>query len=371
MKISSSFERIFKGKIVFVTGHTGFIGSWLTLWLHSLGAKVVGYSLKPPTQPSMFEITDLKKDIIHIIGDIRNFKKLQETLVHHKPEFVFHLAAQPIVTTSYEKPIETLETNIMGTANLLESVRKVKAVKSCVVFTSDKCYANREISYAYSEDDPMGGHDPYSASKGATELVTASLRNSFFNNKQEQKVGIATARAGNVIAGGDWAMNRIVPDCIRALSSGKPMLIRNPSHTRPFQHVLEPVSGILCLAMKMRQKPEKYSQAWNFGPKITNLKTSVKDLAEEIINKWESGKWKHAPGNKSNSLHEASTLFLDSSKANKLLGWHPVYLLDEAVKETVSWYKAYFANEEMKKFTLKQIDNYEKKAKKLNIIWAN
>lgn len=291
-------------------------------------------------------------------------------MTRYKPEFVFHLAAQPLVTISYEKPIETLETNIMGTANLLESVRKVNAIKSCVVFTSDKCYANREINYAYSEDDPMGGHDPYSASKGATELVTASLRNSFFNIKQEKKAGIATARAGNVIGGGDWAIDRIVPDCIRALAVSKPISIRNPGYTRPFQHVLEPVSGILCLAMKIRQKPEKYSQAWNFGPKITNQKVTVKDLVQEIINKWGSGKWKIVSRNKSASPHEASTLFLNSSKANRLLGWHPVYSLGEAVKETVSWYKAYLTNEEMREFTFKQIDMYEKKAKKLNIIWA-
>ena len=364
----SRLDRTFGGRTVLVTGHTGFIGSWLTLWLHEMGANVVGYSLGLPTKPAMFGMLGLEKKIASIKGDVRDFRKLRSTVLRHRPEFVFHLAAQPIVRLSYDKPLETLETNIIGTANLLESARSAGSVRSCVVFTSDKCYANRETGRAYREDDPMGGHDPYSSSKGAAELVSASFRSSFFNSSRSHGVAISTARAGNVIGGGDWAQDRIVPDCMSALSSGTPIRIRNPGYTRPFQHVLEPVSGILCLAMRMREAPSRFSEAWNFGPRVTGTKPAVRDLVNMVIREWGAGRWVHA--NPGSSPHEASTLFLDSSKANRKLGWRPVYSLSEAVAETVSWYRKYHGGKDMREVTLGQLQSYREKAEKLNIIWA-
>ena len=244
-------REIFRNKKILITGHTGFIGTWMSLWLHLLGANVIGYSQKPPTKPSIFEIVKLKKNITHVIGDINDFRKLQQTIKTNKPEFVFHLAAQAIVRESYEHPLETFQTNVVGTANILESLKN-SSVKSCVIMTSDKCYENKEFGHAFNENDPMGGNDPYSASKGSAELVVAAYHNSFFKNKSK-KIGIASVRAGNVIGGGDWAKDRLIPDCFRALYSGRKIVLRNPKSVRPWQFVLEPISGMLCLAAHLRK----------------------------------------------------------------------------------------------------------------------
>lgn len=361
-----NLAKIFKDKNVFITGHTGFIGSWLTLWLCELGAKVTGYSLEPITNPSLFEILELKNDIIHIIGNINDKHHVQTSLKDSKADFVFHLAAQPLVLKSYENPLETLETNIIGTANILQSVRSVTSVKNCIIFTSDKCYHNIEEDYAYRENDPMGGYDPYSASKGATELIVSSFRNSFF--KSIASPDIATVRSGNVIGGGDWAENRIVPDCIRSLILQNPIQVRKPNAIRPFQHVLESVSGILCLAMKMSQEPKKFSESWNFGPDLST-KITVKELVTQIIKEWNSGEWVDV-SNKTDTNHEAFTLMLDSSKAIKQLNWKPVYFLNDAIKETISWYSAYERETEMRSYTLNQINKYTVNAKKLNCSWT-
>lgn len=285
MTLDNSFKKFFKNKSIFVTGHTGFQGSWLSLWLISLGAKVIGYSLEPPTKPSLFEVLQLEKHITHLIGDVRDFNFLKKMLIKYNPQIIFHFTAQPLVLTSYEKPQETFSTNVLGTMNLLEATRHLSNLKVCIVYTSDKCYANTGHIQHLTEDAPLGGRDPYSASKAAAELVTASYRKSFFNTTESPK--IATIRAGNVIGGGDWAENRLVPDCIRALASNKNIKIRNPNFVRPWQYVLEPLSGMLCLAMKMWMN-SNYSEAWNFGPDLIDNKMTVSEIAKEIIIKWNS-----------------------------------------------------------------------------------
>ena len=360
------FENIFSGKTVFVTGHTGFIGSWISLWLKSLGANVVGYSIDIPTKPSMFEIIELKNSITSIVGDVNNLQKLENSLNEFQPSFVFHLAAQPIVRVSYEKPIKTLETNIMGTANLLESIRNVSSVKSAVFLTSDKSYKNLEKNYAYTEDDPLGGHDAYSSSKAAAELIISSYRDSFFHRiKEEFPIGIASVRAGNVIGGGDWGQDRLMPDCINSLLSGKKIVIRNPDAVRPFQHVLEPLYGILKLAQKLYKYPKNYSSSWNMGPNLSKEKIHVSQFVDKVIEQWGSGDWE----NISNSTlkHEAKLLMLNSSKAKKLLNWQTILTFDESISETISWYAAFNEKKlDMDKFTLSQIENYSKKTKQMN-----
>jgi len=365
------FNDIFKNQTVLVTGHTGFQGSWTILWLKQLGANVVGYSLPAPTTPSMFCDLNLEDEITHIVNDIKDFSNLQESINKYKPDFVFHLAAQPIVRTSYDKPVETFQTNIMGTVNLLESIRNVSSVKAAIVMTSDKCYQIREGVNAYRENDSMGGYDPYSASKGATELVTQSYRNSFFmqSKNKNSSIPIATIRAGNVIGGGDWAKYRIVSDCMRSLYANKPIILRNPDAVRPWQHVLEVISGMLWLAASLTKK-SKLEGAWNFGPILSNKKITVRDIASKIISEWGSGNFICKKPN--NDFYETNILQLDSSKAISQLEWKPVYTLDKAISETVSWYKNYKNNPtEIKNFTISQILNYSKKAKLLNIPWAN
>lgn len=371
MTYNTSFNRFFHNKTVFVTGHTGFIGSWLSFWLSSVGANVVGYSLDIPTNPSNFEILNLKNKIKHYIGDINKPENLQDAISENKPEIIIHLAAQALVTDSYKNTVNTIQTNVMGTVNLLEAVKQTPSVNVCVVMTSDKCYDNKEIDYAYKETDPLGGYDPYSASKGAAEIITNSYRNSFFNptKSHEHHVGLSTIRAGNVIGGGDWAENRLVSDCINALSKNEQVLIRNPDAIRPWQHVLEPISGIFCLIQKMWNDPGTYSQAWNFGPMISNPTISVSELVAKIISKWGTGDWKKI----SNSAlqHEAHLLMLDSTKANQLLKWNPVYSIDEAITETLNWYIEYFKHSQnMEDFTLRQIYEYIQKGKQHNITWT-
>ena len=371
MSLTNLFSGIFKDKTVFVTGHTGFIGSWLTEWLCELNANVVGYSLEPTTEPSLFETLELEKRITHIVGDVNDHPKLEKSVQEYSPEFVFHLAAQPLVQTSYKQPLETIQTNVIGAANLLESIRKTSSVKVCVIVTSDKCYENRELDYAYKETDPLGGYDPYSASKGAVELVTSSYRNSFFNPKDFDRHGISlsTSRIGNVIGGGDWAKNRLIPDSIRSLSTKQDIHIRNPTAVRPWQHVLESISGLFCLSKKMWDNPSLYAQPWNFGPLINNENITVSQLTSQIISEWGSGNWNEVSHDEH---HEANLLMLDSSKAIEKLDWHPVYSIKDAIGKTISWYKEYFTNDNnMQEFTQNQILEYVEHAKKMNIVWAS
>lgn len=365
------FKGIFKNKKVFVTGHTGFQGSWLSLWLKLLGSKVIGYSLNPPTKPSLFNILKIEKEITHIIGDIRNDSLLKKSMKKYKPDIVFHLAAQPLVRMSYEKPVDTFQVNVMGTVNVLESIRNTPSVKAGIIITSDKCYENNELNLAYKENDPLGGHDPYSASKGATEIITSSYNKSFFDLKnQKNKVGIATVRAGNVIGGGDWAQDRIIPDCMRSLYVKKPIKIRNPNAIRPWQHVLEPISGMLLLAQKMFEKPHGFNEAWNFGPK-NSVNLNVKEIVKKIIKEWKNpAEWQDLSKRAKNSVHEAKYLKLDSSKASKLLNWQPTYSVDEGIRKTTDWYWSFFKKEDMKEFTKMQIERYVEKAKEKKYVWS-
>ena len=366
----SMFKGIYKDRTVFVTGHTGFIGSWLVLWLQSLGAKVVGYSLESSTKPSLFETLGLENEITHIIGNVQDNQNLSDNIEKYKPEIVIHLAAQPLVRVSYEDPVETFRTNILGTVNILDSIRKSGSVSSCVVMTSDKCYQNLDADRFHKETDPLGGSDPYSASKGAAEIITNSFRNSFFN-----KSNIATVRAGNVIGGGDWAKDRIVPDCIRALTTNKKIMVRNPSSIRPWQFVLEPISGILWLGSKLYTKPEKYSEAWNLGPNQTSNIT-VEKVVQNIIRIWdkdgsEKGSWLDTSKESKNQPNESISLLLDSTKALTSLEWKTIYSLETAINQTVSWYKSYYNNDtSMKELSVHQIEQYSKTADQMNITWA-
>ena len=366
----SMFKGIYKDRTIFVTGHTGFIGSWLVLWLQSLGAKVVGYSLESSTKPSLFETLGLENEITHIIGNVQDNQNLSDNIEKYKPEIVIHLAAQPLVRVSYEDPVETFRTNILGTVNILDSIRKSDSVSSCVVMTSDKCYQNLDADRFHKETDPLGGSDPYSASKGAAEIITNSFRNSFFN-----KSNIATVRAGNVIGGGDWAKDRIVPDCIRALTTNKKIMVRNPSSIRPWQFVLEPISGILWLGSKLYTKPEKYSEAWNLGPNQTSNIT-VEKVVQNIIRIWdkdgsEKGSWLDTSKESKNQPNESISLLLDSTKALTSLEWKTIYSFETAINQTVSWYKSYYNNDtSMKELSVHQIEQYSKTADQMNITWA-
>lgn len=368
MNMKKIFNNTFENKVVFLTGHTGFQGSWLTLWLNLLGAKVVGFSQEPPTNPSMFKILQLEKKIKHNIGDIRDQKYLEKILKRSKPDFVIHLAAQALVRDSYSKPLETFETNILGTANLLQSIRNLTSMKACVIMTSDKCYDNSIPNRSHKETDPMGGFDPYSASKGASELVITSYKNSFFNNKKsEQK--ISTVRAGNVLGGGDWAKDRLIPDSVTSLSKREKILIRNKNSVRPWQYVLEPLSGILWLIVKMTSTSKKFNQSWNIGPHQKNH-VSVKQIVEKISQNWKDTTWTSMTNN-SNQPHESKYLKLDVSKANSILKWKSVYDIDETIRETISWYKSYYNNKSsMYELSVNQIINYVKAAQKNKLRWA-
>jgi CDP-glucose 4,6-dehydratase len=354
---------VYKNKRVLITGHTGFKGSWLTLWLSELGAEILGYSLEPPTQPSLFDILKLEKKIKHVFGDIRNEEKLKKTMIDFQPEFVFHLAAQPLVRLSYQKPKETYETNVIGTVNVLEAVRSTESVKVSVNITTDKCYENKEWIYGYREEDPIGGYDPYSSSKGCAELVIGTYRASFFNPEEYGKnhnTAISSARAGNVIGGGDWACDRLVPDCIKALIEQKTIVLRNPNAVRPWQHVLEPLYGYLLLGANMYADGKKYSGAWNFGPGDNEI-IPVEDLVKKIIKTWGSGEYEIINDKK---LHEAGLLKLDISKARFLMNWKPVLDINQTVENTVLWYKKYHLNKaDINEFTLYQLKNFIDKHK--------
>jgi CDP-glucose 4,6-dehydratase len=364
MTVQKKIIDSYRNKTVLITGHTGFKGSWLALWLDSMGAEVVGLSLDPPTNPSFFEVTNLSERITDIRGDILDQQRVRDTIREYRPDYIFHLAAQPIVRDSYENPLETFNVNIMGTAILLESIRKLQNPTICVCITSDKCYENREWPYAYRETDRLGGHDPYSASKGAAEIVIASYRNSFFNTTSgTSPCTVSSARAGNIIGGGDWAKDRIVPDCVKALSGKKRIIIRNPGATRPWQFVLEPLYGYLLLACSMKENPALFAEAWNFGPLYTST-IDVQGLTEKIIHVWGSGTWKGVSQTEK-TPHEANCLRLDIAKSVARLGWKPVYSIDEAVQQTIDWYKHYYSGEmDMYAFSLTQIAGYLKKANK-------
>lgn len=335
-----NYSDFFKNKRVLVTGHTGFKGSWLSLWLLKLGANVIGYALDPYTPNDNFIVSGLSEKMVDIRGDIRDFEKISSVVKQYNPELIFHLAAQPILRLSYKIPRETIETNVMGTVNMLETFRISESAKTLIVVTSDKCYENKEWIYGYREIDTIGGYDPYSASKGAVEVITSAYIKSFFNPKDfnSHKKVVATVRAGNVIGGGDWAKDRIIPDCIMALEENKKLKIRNPEAIRPWQHVLEPLHGYLLLASKMQDEPEKYSGAWNFGPDPDSIIT-VKEVVEKVIKYYGYGSWEKIENN--NDLHESKLLNLDTSKARYILGWKPRLDIDEAIKMTVKWYKNY------------------------------
>jgi CDP-glucose 4,6-dehydratase len=338
--VESSSQHFWAGKKVLITGHTGFKGSWLALWLNMLGAEVAGYALEPLTLSDNFVLTGLVKKINHRIGDIRNYDRLQEFFHAVNPEIVFHLAAQPLVRESYNAPKETYDINVGGTVNLLECCRKTVSVKVIVNITTDKCYENKEWVWGYRENDRLGGYDPYSSSKACSELVTEGYRKSFFNPDSFAAHGksLASARAGNVFGGGDWQADRIVPDCIRALEKGEPIIVRSPRAIRPWQHVLEPLSGYILLAEKMYENPAEYAGGWNFGPQDTSF-LSVGSLVDGIVKAWGEGSWEDRSN--PDAPHEANILKLDISKAKSLLGWSPLWNIDKAIDETVSWYRQY------------------------------
>lgn len=347
------FNNIYKNKKVLLTGASGFKGSWLSLWLKSLGAEVLGYSLEPNTTPSMFEELKIADKIQNVFGDIRNKEKLEKTFNKFKPEIVFHLAAQPLVRLSYLEPLNTYETNVIGTLNVLEAARKCESVKAFVNVTTDKCYENKEIERGYREDEPMGGYDMYSSSKGCVEIMSSSYRRSFLQN--ENAYSMATARAGNVIGGGDWALDRLIPDCILAINNNTPIEIRNPIAVRPWQHVLEPLFGYLLLGEKLLEDGKKFADGFNFGPNEDSVLT-VADVASCVVKFY--GRGEVVVGKKS-ILHEAGLLMLNAEKAKKVLGWAPNYNADEAIEKTVEWYKKFYNQEDILSFTLKQIKEYE------------
>lgn len=350
---TNHLKLIFNKRRVIVTGDSGFKGSWLSLWLHELGAEVLGFSLPPEQDGAHYNQLELGKIIHHVDGDIRDLNRLQTVFNEFKPEILFHLAAQAIVRVSYQEPKCTFDTNIGGSVNILEVVRKSESLKSVVYITSDKCYKNNEWPWGYRENDELGGRDPYSASKAAAEIVFLAYKESFLDQRKD--LGIASARAGNVIGGGDWAQDRIIPDCIRFLKEGLPVLIRNPFSTRPWQHVLEPLSGYLILAVKLLEDPKKFSGSYNFGPKIQSIKT-VKELVEKLILTWGSGEFKI--NSEIGAPHEAGLLHLNCDKANQLLGWYPSWGFDRTIAETVKWYKEVLGGKSASSMTKQQINNF-------------
>jgi len=360
------FPNTYKDKTVLITGHTGFKGSWLALWLQKMGAKVIGYSLDAPTEPN--HISLLQLDIVSIVGDIRDQKKLDATFQTYKPDIVFHLAAQPLVRYSYENPLETYETNVIGTLKVFEACRNY-GTKAIVNITSDKCYDNQEQIWGYREDDPMGGYDPYSSSKGCSELLTASYRRSYFNlsdyNKTHETL-LASCRAGNVIGGGDWADDRLIPDIIRAIEKKQTLTIRSPHATRPWQHVLEPLSGYLLVGEKLLKGEKECATSWNFGPDDEGTIT-VKEVVENVKNIWDKFEYKIIETSKTNK-HEAHLLKLDCTKAKIKLGWKPVWNSQATFQKTIEWYKNF--HEKNIIFTQQNLLHYISDAKIKEIIWA-
>ena len=340
-----------KGKRVFLTGHTGFKGSWLSLWLSSMGATVKGYSLEPPTSPSLFNEAKISEKIHSDIGDIRDFDKLNESMSSFNPDILFHMAAQPLVRYSYDNPIETYEINVIGTAKVLEASRNCLNLKAIVNITTDKCYENTNYDKSYKEEDRMGGHDPYSSSKGCAELVTSSYRRSFIEKKG---VGLASVRAGNVIGGGDWADDRLIPDILKSFENGEKVLIRNPQATRPWQHVLEPLSGYLILAQKLFIDPLNFSEGWNFGPKEEDVKP-VKWIVDKMATNWPQASWELETNAQP---HEAEFLKLDIAKAKINLNWSPVWSLETTLEKIIMWHRAWLNDENIQKLSINEINEY-------------
>jgi len=346
------------GKKVVVTGHTGFKGSWLSLWLQQLGAQVTGYALQPPTTPSLFEVAHVAQGMTSIIGDIRDGSMLNAAMRQAAPDIVIHMAAQPLVRRSYVDPVETYSTNVMGTVHLLEAVRQTPTVRTVVNVTTDKCYENKEWVWGYRENEPMGGFDPYSSSKGCAELVTAAYRNSFFNSSKhsEHQVALATARAGNVIGGGDWAEDRLIPDILRAIEASQSVNIRNPHATRPWQHVLEPLSGYLALAEKLYTQGAAFAEAFNFGPAEEDAKP-VQWIVERLTQQWGDGaNWKL---DQAEHPHEAHYLKLDCSKAKMRLDWRPRWALGQTLENIIVWHKAHQRGDDMRELSLRQIAAFQ------------
>lgn len=340
-----------QNKRVFLTGHTGFKGSWLAIWLQLMGAKVKGYALTPPTTPSLFDEANVGKLLESEIGDIRDVDQLNASLKAFQPEILIHMAAQPLVRLSYKEPLETFDVNVMGTAKVLEAARSCKDLKSIVCVTTDKCYENKEWVWGYREDEPMGGFDPYSSSKGCAELVTSAYRRSFM---QECGIGLASARAGNVIGGGDWADDRLIPDIMRAFEVNKPVVIRNPKSTRPWQHVLEPLSGYLTLAQKLYEEPGKYAEGWNFGPFEEDAKP-VDWILDKMVKLWPNSSWQLESDAQP---HEAGYLKLDVSKAKNSLAWQPTWRLEQTLTRIITWQRAWLNDQDMHEACLLEIKDY-------------
>jgi CDP-glucose 4,6-dehydratase len=355
--MNNNFKDFYKGRKILITGHTGFKGSWLAIWLKSLGAEVVGIALDPFSENDNFVLSNIGEKIkADIRGDIRDVCLLKEIFFQYQPEIVFHLAAQPLVRLSYEIPIETYEVNVMGTINVMEAIRATESVKVGIMVTTDKCYENKEQIWGYRENEAMGGYDPYSSSKGAAEIAIASWRRSFFNPSQHNEHGksIASVRAGNVIGGGDWALDRIIPDCIRALENNKDIDVRSPKAIRPWQHVLEPLNGYMVLAMKIWNNPTHYCEGWNFGPNPESI-ANVWEVANKVVKYYGSGKLNDVSD--ANALHEAKLLMLDIAKARYELGWQPLLNISETIALTIDWYKRY-RNESVYSLCLEQIRYY-------------
>ena len=343
-------ESFWQNKKVFLTGATGFKGSWLSLWLSELGAEVMGYSLEPATEPSLFKIARVDEKINHFVGDICDVNKLKQTMVSVNPDIVIHMAAQALVRDSYDEPLLTYQTNVIGTANVLESVRSCPTVKAVLVITTDKCYENKEWCWGYRENESLGGYDPYSSSKACAEIVTAAYRRSFF---QRAGIAVATARAGNVIGGGDWAKDRLIPDCLKAIENNEKIIIRSPHAIRPWQHVLEPLNGYIMLAEKLYLEGENWAEAWNFGPKESSC-ISVKSMVEKIC-VFMGGNYEIQ---KNSEYHEATYLKLDSSKANNRLQWQTKLTIEEAVEWISKWHIDYMKGQDMQMITIQQIQKY-------------
>jgi CDP-glucose 4,6-dehydratase len=343
----------FNGKKVFITGHTGFKGTWMTFFLSQIGADVKGYALEPETNPSHFKLLGLEKKIHNVFADIRDKERLTKEIQSFQPEFVIHMAAQALVKRSYNDPVTNFETNVMGSVNLMEAVRLTPSVRSLVYITSDKCYDNKEWIWGYRETDRLGGHDPYSASKAAAEIAFDAYSRSYFHSNP--KLGYASTRAGNVIGGGDWSADRIIPDCIRAIESNKPILLRNPKATRPWQHVIEPISGYLLLAYQLYKDPSKYIGSWNFGPPSTQVRT-VHEVTKSIIDNFGKGSIE-IEGNQNNQ-HEAMLLQLNCDKAHQLLNWYPRWDVNKTLKATSEWYKNFLDGNNVEEMTKKQLKEY-------------
>jgi CDP-glucose 4,6-dehydratase len=342
------FHDAYNGKKVLITGHTGFKGSWLSLYLKLLQAEVVGYALEPNTDPSLFKILNLENKVKSIIGNILDTEKLERVISDFSPDIIFHLAAQPLVRTSYKEPVNTYQVNVIGTLNVLEAARKCANVKAFINVTTDKCYENMEINYQYKEDDKLGGYDMYSSSKACSEILSSSYRNSFL------KSGflLATARAGNIIGGGDWALDRLIPDCIRAIRKNIPIMIRNPHSVRPWQFVLEPLCGYLMLGEKLLAEKSEFAKSYNFGPEKDSI-LSVNDIIDMLAKYYSYNKKELR-----SELHEANLLMLDISRAKNELSWYPKYNIRKTIEETIEWYKNYYNKQDMYEYTVSQIENY-------------